>query len=507
MSVQRVLSVLVLMAAAWQAACSSGEREYRIAVATFSHETCTFCPDSTGIDAWEYYGPPVTGDTVLGMGSYIAGFVDGASDFPSMRLEGIRSPRDAKGGSSGSWLTREAFDRYADGIANDIRERGPFDGVFLALHGAMAVDGVWKPEAEVARRVREVVGPDVPIMVTLDLHANESQELADAADAVFIVKRYPHYDAHLQGERAARLMMRTLRGEYHPVMAVRKPGVITPSVFQWTGEPPAMNIMERARRWEAREPGAYVSVAFGFAYADVPDVGATVMVVTDGDQALADRIADDMSGYIWRVREQFAGKTLPKTDEGVRRAMAAARAGRTPVVLADHADRTGNASHVLASLIRQGASSFVIATLADSLALREIERQGGAGAEVAIDVGGYADAFAGDPVHIEGVVEWWGRYHQMEPVAVVRFGRDNRLILTPVLHQVTDTDILEHVGLDPEALDIIVLKSRVHFRRGYDETGLAGAIVVVDAPGLGPADLSTVPYRNIPGDLYPLSGR
>ena len=176
--------------------------------------------------------------------------------------------------------------------------------------------------------MRAVVGDAVPIFVTLDLHANEDHELSDAASGVLIIKRYPHYDAALQGERALRLMLRTIKGTFKPTMATRKPGVLTPSVFQGTGTSPSMEIMERARIWEERTRDAYVSVAYGFAYADVPDVGAAVMVITNNDQALADRIADDMSDFIWKKREEFAGKTLPKTEEGVRLAIAAARAGK-----------------------------------------------------------------------------------------------------------------------------------------------------------------------------------
>ena len=176
----------------------------------------------------------------------------------------------------------------------------------------------------------------MPIFVTLDLHANDDHELSDAASGVLIIKRYPHYDAALQGERALRLMLRTIRGTFKPTMATRKPGVLTPSVFQGTGTSPSMEIMERARIWEERTRDAYVSVAYGFAYADVPDIGATVMVITNNDQKLADRIAEDMSDFIWKKREEFAGKTLPKTEEGVRLAIAAAKAGKVPVVVADH---------------------------------------------------------------------------------------------------------------------------------------------------------------------------
>jgi microcystin degradation protein MlrC len=267
-----------------------------------------------------------------------------------------------------------------------------------------------------------------------------------------------------------------------------------------------MEIMERARRWENREPDTFVSVAFGFAYADVPDVGATVMVVTNDDSALAAEIADDMSAYIWQVREAFAGVRLPGPRDGVVQAIAAARAGRTPVVIADHADRTGNSTHILAQLIAQGAERFTVATLADSLAIRELAATP-VGERASVRVGGYADQYAGDPVNLDGVLEYFGRYGPFDSVAVVRFGRDNRVILTPQLHQVTGTGIFAPLGIDFSNVAIVVLKSRVHFRRGYHETGIAGEIVIIDAPGLGPADLTRIPYRNVPPDLYPLTRR
>jgi microcystin degradation protein MlrC len=480
------------------------EKEHKVAVASFMHETCTFCPRPTGIDEFEYYGPPREGEEVLTSNSYIRGFVDRVNEYDGVALTGLTSPRGAKGGSSGSWITRKAFNKYTQAMVEDIEQKGPFDAVLLSLHGAMAVKDLLKPEAEIVRRIREAVG-DVPIFVTLDLHANEDHELSDAADAVFIVKRYPHYDTYLQGERAGRALINTLRGDYEPVMATRKPGVITPSVYQGTGVSPAMDIMERARRWEAREPSTYVSVAFGFAYADVPDVGATVMVVTNGDTALANRIADDMNDYIWRVREEFAGKKLPGTKEGVAKSIQAARAGKTPVVIADHADRTGNSTHILEALINQEASNFCIATIADEKAVNKLLEEGKeAGDPVNIKIGGYADKYAGNPVRIDGKIEYFGEYSHFDHVAVLHFGKNNRVIVTPQLHQVTTPHIFKELNIPMEELDIISLKSRVHFRRGFYETGLAGAIFEVDAPGLGPADLTKVPYENIPKDIYPI---
>ncbi|HDZ41506.1 MAG TPA: M81 family peptidase [Bacteroidetes bacterium] len=485
----------------------SGKEDFRIGIATFSHETCTFCPRPTGTEEFEYYGAPLKGDEVLNSDSYIKGFVDRIHEYGGVQLEGITSPRDAVGGSSGSWITKEAFDKYTGAMQDDIKKNGPYDGIYLSLHGAMAVTGIPKPEAEIVRRLRKVAG-DIPVIVTLDLHANEDHELSDAATGVIIIKRYPHYDTYNQGARAARLMINTLRGDYLPVMATRKPGVITPSVYQGTGVSPAMEIMERARRWEDRVPGVYVSVAFGFAYADVPDVGATTMVITNNNQELADSIADDMSGYIWRVRHQFAGKKLPGTAEGVRLSIKAAKEGRTPVVIADHSDRTGNSTHILAELIRQGAENFCIATIADEKLIKQLlESDTKAGSMIKVMVGGYADEYAGEPVPIEGTLEYFDSYGRYDKAAVIRFGKDNTIIITPELHQVTDIGILGAMGLDINKIDIISLKSRVHFRRGFYENGLAGAIYEVDAPGLGPADLTSIEYKNIPEDIYPVYRR
>ncbi len=487
--------------------CSSQSNttsKIRIGVAGFAHETCTFCPQPTGIAEWEYYGPPYQGPEVLEANSYIKGFVSSALQFDRIEVKGIYAPRDARGGSSGSWITREAFEKYTKGIVEGLRVQQPLDGVFLALHGAMAVTGVPSPETEIARRVRAVVG-EIPIAATFDLHGNESEEFLSVADGAFVTKRYPHYDARLQGERAARYMLRLIRGTYVPTTATRKPGVLTPSIFQATEDPPAQDIMERARRWEARETDAYVSVFFGFAYADVRDVGATVMVMTNGDQELADRIADDMSDYIWAHRQQFAARNLPKTKEGVSLAVEAARTGKVPVIIADHSDRTGNSTHILSELIGQGAGCFCVATIADEKAIKFLETNYRKGDEIEIEVGGYADQYAGDPVKIKGAVEFLGTYEPFKTVAVLLFGNENRVILTPALCQVTNPGIFQALGIQLDDLEIITLKSRVHFRRGFVETGIAGAVIEIDAPGLGPADLRTIPYQNIP-EIYPLSG-
>jgi microcystin degradation protein MlrC len=490
----------------------------RIAVASFSHETCTFCPNPTTIQDFErggvYYGDEAL-NNFRGVPSYINGFITAAEEHEDVELIGILAASRSWGGSSGSWLTEDCFNRYSSGIAEGIRKTGKVDGVLLALHGAMAARGYQKPEAEIVRRVRKVVGVETPIFVTLDLHANEDHELTDAADGVFILKTYPHVDDQQIGETACRGIIKTIRGEMTPKMAIRRPGVITPSVYQWTGEPPGRYIMDLARRWED-EPNCFcVSVAFGFAYADVPDVGATIIAVTDNDEELADRIVEEISEYIWSVREPFAGKKLPKTEGGVRRAIDHAKKGEIPVIIADHSDRVGDSTWILRELLKQGAENFCIATIADEGAINELNT-GQVGDLVTVNVGGKAPCYAGKPVKVKGWIEFLSdlEYRATGPMergglrslgltAVLGFGENNHIIITPTLHQVLDDAIFQAVGLDYQALDIIAIKSRVHFRAFYDEA--AGSIVVIDAPGLGPADLSQHKYQNIPEGTYPIS--
>ncbi len=480
----------------------------RLAVARFQHEACTFCPGGdVGIEDWTRIRPPDQGDAVLTAGSYVAGFTLAAREYQGVELVGLESPAGVFGGSSRAWTTEETFDHFMDVMLEDLREAMPVDGVYLALHGAMAVRNVPRPEAEIARRFREVVGPDVPIVGSFDLHANEDEEFLRWANMAFTTKRYPHYDSTIQGGRSAHALIRLARGTYIATTATRKPGVITPTVLQWTGQPPSMHVMERARRWEARHHDVFVSVAYGFPWSDVPDVGATVQVMTNDDQELADRVADDMSDYIWRIREGLFGEELLQPDVAGQRTASAFEAGETPVVLADYSDRTGDATFILQEIVDQQLSNVLYATLRDE---RAVEALVAAGAEPGDlfdrEVGGFAGPASGDPVRIQGTVRYLGPGLRFDNVAVIEFGDGNWLVLTPALRQVIWTEQLEFGPVHPDNFDVFVTKSRVHFRRGFDETGYAKSIFVVDAPGpfVGTTRLEALQYENVTlTDYYP----
>jgi len=381
-----------------------------------------------------------------------------------------------------------------------LKSEGPFDGVYLALHGAMAVRGVPRPEAELARRVREVVGRKAFIAATFDLHGNEDDEFLKHADMGFAVKYFPHYDEYLQGERAARMLVRMIRGDYRVVHATRKVPILTATVRMWTGASPWSDLIQRALVWEAREVDVFVNVFFGFPFADVPDVGITIQVMTSGNDKLAAEIANDIAGLAWRKREALLTSTrIHSIAEGVRLAKAAVEKGETPVVLADHSDRSGSATFLLKEIMAQDLSQVIIATIADADTTAKLKAGGAkAGDAFDMDVGGLVDESAGEPVRIQGTILNAVEGHGQFWVAV-KFGRDNVLILSTYLVQLIEPFSLGALGLDIHAFKVFAIKSRVHFRRGFDDNNFAKTILLVepDQPFLGTIHLDSLPYEHV----------
>jgi microcystin degradation protein MlrC len=477
-------------------------RPIRIAVLYFVHETVTFLRNDTTLDDFVYEGSPAKGEALLAHDpkSYMGGFVKVAREFDGVELVGIESPLFPKTGTGSGWITREAYETFVGRMIDQITATGPYDGVYLSLHGAMGVRGVPRPEADLARRVRAVVGSKAFIVGTFDPHGNEDEEFLRQADMAFTVKYFPHYDSHLQGERAARMLVRAIRGDYKPATVTQRVPIISPTVLQWTGASPWMDLVQRALTWEAREPDVYVNFFFGFPFADVPDVGMTFQVMTNGDPGLARRVADDMAAAAWRQREALLGSTKVHTiPEGVRLAKEAMARGATPVVLADHSDRSGSATWILKEVIEQDLSDLLIVTIADAKAIDVLKaRAVKAGDPFDMEVGGLVDESAGAPVRVQGTVlnavEGHGQFW-----VVVSFGRGNVLVLSRYLVQVMEPGPLSTLGLDVSAFKAFAIKSRVHFRRGFDDSGFAKTILLVEPvePFLGTVRLEGLPYQNV----------
>ena len=475
----------------------------RIAVLYFAHETVTFLPNDTTLADFIYKGSPARGEALLAHDarSYLGGFVKVAREHDDVELVGVESPLWPRTGTGSGWITEEAYETLLGRMIADLKASGKFEGVYLSLHGAMGVRGVARPEADIARRVREVVGSGAFIVGTFDPHGNEDEEFLRHADMAFTVKYFPHYDGYLQGERAARMLVRAIRGDYAPKTVTVKVPIISPTVLQWTGASPWMDLVQRALVWEAREPDLYVNVFFGFPFADVPDVGMTIQAMSNGDEALARKAADDLALWAWRRREDLLGSTKVHTiPDGVRLAKEAIERGETPVVLADHSDRSGAATWLLKEIIAQDLSGVLIATIADAKVSDALKAAGGvkAGDPFDMDVGGLADESAGQPVRISGTVlnaaEGYGQLW-----IVVEFGRGNVLVLSRYLVQVQEPLSLEALGLDVSSFKAFAIKSRVHFRRGFDDSGFAKTILLVEPvePFLGTVRLDGLPYRNV----------
>ncbi|MDX1284786.1 MAG: M81 family metallopeptidase, partial [Draconibacterium sp.] len=431
------------------------------------------------------------------------------SMYDDVEAVGINSPDYVYGGSSRSWNSKESFEHFMNIICEDLNSKLPVDGVYLALQGALAVRDVPKPEAEIAKRIREIVGVDVPIAATFDLHGNEDEEFLKHADASFVTKRYPHYDTFLQGGKAADFLYRTIKGRFIPTTATTRPPVVTATVLQWTGQSPSMDIMERARRWEARQKDVTVNVFYGFPWSDVPDIGTTVQVITNNNQPLADSIAKDMSDFIWRVRTEFAGEKYLMPKEAVFETEKAIIANKTPIVLADYSDRPGDATWILHEIINNNLEKVYYATLRDEKVIESlIKAEAKTGDSLEMSVGGFSGEQAGPPVFIKGTLKYFGPKWNYDKIAVIEFGKKNLLVISPALTQIIYPDQLRIDDINPEDYEVFVVKSRVHFRRGFDETGFAKSIFIVDAPGpwFGTTRLGSLNYQYGPiNELYPFN--
>lgn len=485
----------------------------KIAIAEFSHETCTFCPDPTTISSLEPYvlrGSQLV-EKVKGIPSYLNGFLKVAEE-ENVKIVPIIRVGMAPGPYT-SWFDTECFDKYTHEIVERVKQEEALDGVLLALHGAMAVHGIPKPEAEIVRRVRAAVG-DIPIMVTLDLHANEDHELTDATDAVFVIRTYPHIDSEETGIKAAKCMVDTLKGKITPTQALRKPGIMSASIFQASDFYPMKDIYDRCRQWEMDDRVICVSVAPGFAYADVPDVGMSVIALTNGDQGLAEEIAQDVSDLAWSLKDALS-RQLPKPKEAVQQILALVAKGEGPVVVADGADRTGDSTHMLRELLDQGAHNFALPGISDPKVARYLEENHQVGDVVTVSIGGWASPFSGEPVEVRGTVSFMGRpsYALVGPmgkgrqvqdgfIVTLDLGNNSYVVVSERMRGANDSSGFTAAGIDHTLLDIIVLKSRVHHRAFWDD--VAKVDFPVDAPGIGAANLLSLKYHNIPEDIFPV---
>jgi microcystin degradation protein MlrC len=484
----------------------------RLFVAMLSHETNTFSTIPTDRAQFEarhlHYGEGLV-EAFRGTGTCLGGMI-AAAERRGARLV----PSMAAAASPAGPVTRDIYGHARERILADLRAAGRVDGVLLDLHGAMVVEGIDDGEGDLIAAVRAQVGPDVPIAVTLDFHANLSEAMVRGADLLHGYKTYPHVDMGERGVEAAERLLDRAQGRIRPTAALRKPPLLPPLGGQATARGPMKRLYALAAEMERDPRVLSVSIFAGFPHADIPEAGLGVYVVTDGDPALAEALAERLARAAWDLRREFVHTGLP-VAEAVRRALAAE--GR-PIILADMADNTGggaagDGTEILRELLQGGARSAVVACLWDPAAVQACVAAG-VGRSVTLDVGGKVDDRHGAPLGVTGTVRTLsdGRFVHKGPMARGLPGRlgptavldvnDVKVILVSFRGQTLDPEMIRFVGLDPLEHKILVLKSTIHYRAAFEP--LAREIIEVDAPGLSSSNLARFDFRRIRRPMFPL---
>ncbi len=367
---------------------------HRVGIAGFLHESNTFLNVPTPYQAFEQ-------TCLVRGGALVERWKDAAHELGGM-LEGCAAdgleavPLYSTYAVPSGAIEAEAYERIADELLDELRAASPLDGLLLALHGATVSAAFPDADGEMLRRVREMTGRDLPIMVTFDLHANLSRQMAGHCQALIGYQTNPHIDQRERGREAAALLARTLRGEIRPVQRIEMPPMVLRNSRQNTAAMPAKALyddMREVRSW----PGILsASVAMGFLHSDVEEAGASFVAVADGDAALASRAARWMADRAWARREEFSGG-LTTAEDAVRHAGAAER---TPVAIMDIGDNVGggsaaNSTVLLAEMLRQGVDGGLIVLHDEAAVLKCIEA--GVRSSIALEVGE-------PPLQLRGVV-------------------------------------------------------------------------------------------------------
>jgi len=420
----------------------------------------------------------------------------------------------AANATPGGIVTADALDAFVDPMLAGIEEADP-DAVLLGLHGAMTSARDRDGDGYILERVREAVSDEVPVMATLDLHANVTDRMATNANGLFGYDTYPHVNIGDTGETAARATAATLAGDLDPTVVVERAPLLLPLPVLQTANESVRSLLDRTADVESdRVPD--VSVFGGFAYADVPDAGFSVVGVTDrplaeGTRADCAAIASEANDR----RHEFDQEYASIEDAAAEAADWDATDG--PLLLADIANNPGGGSAqdgtvLLEALLKAGVEDAAVATIYDPAAV-EAATEVGVGEYVTVELGGHTEV-SGDPIEVEAYVRLLsdGMYRNQGPMSTglrVSFGWTAVLSIDGIdvlvgshRQQPYDPEAFRSQGIAPERQRVLVLKSTVHYRAAFEP--LVGAIREVSAPGLCSPDLSAFGYEHVRRPKYPL---
>jgi microcystin degradation protein MlrC len=490
----------------------------RIATGGISQETNTFQWEPTTYEDFQKGSSAIhRGRELLdleGTGTIYGGIIAEAKKH-GVELIPTTFARSVPGGR----VSKHAFETIRDEIVEGIRNAGNIDGVLLGIHGAMALEHDDDGEGPLLRAIREVVGPDLPIVSPLDLHTNLSEEMMELSTAFVGYKEYPHVDTPETGAKAMEILVRTIKGEITPVMHHVKVPLIAPNQSMVTTWQSALKtVIDRAREIEQEPDVVAATVLGGFPFSDVPYTSVATIVVTDNDKDLAARYANELARMAWDLREDFEIIPTP-IDDAIQEAMNAPEG--SVYVLADISDSgasgtAGDGTAVLEGLLRNNAKNAAVAQIMDKEAVRACI-DAGVGSTVTLSVGGKHDGLHGDPVEVTGKVRLIheGSFVMAGPmgkgtvagrgktVVLEINGRNGiELQLSELRGHPNDHNFFRAFGIEPTERRILVLKSAAHFRAAFEP--IATKVIEVDAPGISSPRLERFDYKNLRRPIYPL---
>ncbi|WP_024507154.1 M81 family metallopeptidase [Bradyrhizobium sp. ARR65] len=482
----------------------------RIAVGGFLHETNTFAPTKATYDDFVHGGgwpSMTTGADVLkvmrGINVGLAGFVDVAGTYGWNLV-----PTIACGASPSAHVTRDAFERIVKVMVDGIAAAGPIDAVYLDLHGAMVTEHLDDGEGEILARVRKVIGKDLPLVASLDLHANVTPDMIAHADALIAYRTYPHVDMAETGRASARHLALLLRTRQRFAKAFRQLPFLIPISWQCTNDQPTKGIYEKLAALES-DAVPTLSFAPGFPAADIADCGPSVFAY-GRTQADADAAADAVARLVASHESDFDGR-IYSPDEGIRHAMELARSAKKPIIIADTQDNPGaggdsDTTGMLRALVRNRASRAAIGVIYDPQSAKAAH-EAGVGATITLALGGKSGIPGDAPYEESFVVErlsdgkfiapgpyFGGREMEMGPSACLRIG-EVRVVVASHKAQLADQAMYRYVGIEPTEQAILVNKSSVHFRADFEP--IAEKLLICAAPGAMPADPASLPWTRL----------
>jgi microcystin degradation protein MlrC len=410
----------------------------------------------------------------------------------------------------GGLLNRLAYEELRDAILAELKTALPVDGVVLGLHGAMVAQAYDDCEGDLLERVRALVGAKVIIAAELDPHSHLTPKRVANADILAAFLEFPHTDFYERGEHVVDLALRAIAGEIKPVISTFDCRMI--DVYP-TSREPMRSFVDRLKALEGKDGILSLSFIHGFMAADVPEMGSRVLVVSDGDKAKGDRLAEKLGAEIFALR----GKTMMPTasiDEGLDHAVAAAKPGK-PAVIADMWDNpgggvAGDGTLILRRMIERGIVKAALATIWDPIAVN-FAHGAGEGAEIDLRIGGKSGPLGGEPVDARVIIrkvtaESWqsfgGSRVTLGASAVVRIaGSEIDVILNTNRTQTFEPDIFTNLGIDPLSQPLLVVKSTNHFYAGF--APIASEIIYVAAGAAYPNKPRETQYRKLTRKIWP----